>query len=80
MSDVDTKERYEDDTKYDAKHPLVTVKAVDTAAAVVSGNESQLDPEEALRIRRKIDWHILPLMCSECRFYLLGLHSEVKLF
>jgi MFS transporter, ACS family, allantoate permease len=67
MSDVDTKERYEDDSSKDVTmHPNVAVSVVDTAAALVSGNESELDPEEALRIRRKIDKHLLPLMCSAC--------------
>ena len=65
MSDVDTKERLQDDSKYDSKHPHVEVSAVDTAAAVVSGDEGELDHEEAMRIRKKIDRHILPLMCSK---------------
>ena len=38
---------------------------VDTAAQLVAGEQIELDPAEALRIRRKIDWHILPLMCSK---------------
>ncbi|KAI0261758.1 MFS general substrate transporter [Gloeopeniophorella convolvens] len=37
---------------------------VDTAAQLVAGVSSPLDPEVALRIRRKIDTHILPLMCG----------------
>jgi hypothetical protein len=38
---------------------------VDTAAALVAGqDEGELDPAEARRIRKKIDWHILPMMCS----------------
>ncbi|KAI0261761.1 MFS general substrate transporter [Gloeopeniophorella convolvens] len=37
---------------------------VDTAAQLVAGVSSPLDPEVALRIRRKIDKHILPLMCG----------------
>lgn len=38
---------------------------VDTAAQLVAGEHIELDPAEALRIRRKIDWHILPMMCSK---------------
>ena len=37
---------------------------VDTAAQLVAGEALDLDPAEAERIRKKIDWHILPLMCS----------------
>ncbi|RDB14729.1 Thiamine pathway transporter THI73 [Hypsizygus marmoreus] len=40
----------------------VSAKEVDTAAELASGDE-ELDPAEALRVRRKIDRHILPLMC-----------------
>lgn len=36
---------------------------VDTAAQLVAGKALDLDPAEAERIRKKIDWHILPLMC-----------------
>jgi MFS transporter, ACS family, allantoate permease len=61
----------------------VSAKEVDTAAELVAGDDTALDPAEALRIRsvlyssqratsypphevcrRKIDLHILPLMCS----------------
>ncbi|KAF8962206.1 MFS general substrate transporter [Flammula alnicola] len=47
------------------KHDLVAVSAkeVDTAAELASGEQGEVDPEEALRVRRKIDKHILPLMC-----------------
>ncbi|KIP01937.1 hypothetical protein PHLGIDRAFT_79872 [Phlebiopsis gigantea 11061_1 CR5-6] len=47
------------------KHPHVAFSGaqVDTAAQLVAGQEFELDPQEALRIRKKIDWHILPLMC-----------------
>ncbi|KAF8521402.1 hypothetical protein BU17DRAFT_87956 [Hysterangium stoloniferum] len=37
-------------------------KQVDQAAHFSLGRE--LDPEEALRVRRKIDRHILPMMCD----------------
>lgn len=36
---------------------------VDVAATVASDSPVSLSPEEALRLRRKIDWHIMPLMC-----------------
>ena len=37
---------------------------VDSGAQLVAGGV-ELDHAEAVRIRKKIDWHILPLMCSE---------------
>ncbi|KAF8147682.1 major facilitator superfamily domain-containing protein [Crassisporium funariophilum] len=47
------------------KHEFVAVstKEVDTAAELASGEQGVIDPAEALRIRRKIDKHIMPLMC-----------------
>ena len=45
-------------------HVAFTNDQVDTAAQLVAGQDFELDPEEALRIRKKIDWHILPMMCS----------------
>ncbi|KAF8800402.1 MFS general substrate transporter [Phlegmacium glaucopus] len=43
-------------------HVFIALKDVDTAAVVASGDQGVLDPSEALRVRRKIDKHILPLM------------------
>ncbi|KAM5541010.1 hypothetical protein V8D89_005321 [Ganoderma adspersum] len=43
-------------------HVAVANKEVDTAAQLATGLD-ELSPEEAIRIRKKIDWHILPLMC-----------------
>jgi ACS family allantoate permease-like MFS transporter len=42
----------------------VTSKQVDEAAAL-AGKDIVIDPAEANRVRRKIDWHLLPLMCRE---------------
>jgi hypothetical protein len=75
MSGIDEKEFY-DDQKPESenyKHQaVVAVSAVDTAAALVSGEDVELTPEEEKRILRKIDFHILPLMCSTCRVCLCG--------
>ncbi|GAW03134.1 MFS general substrate transporter [Lentinula edodes] len=43
-------------------HVEVSTKEVDTAAALI-GDTGEIDPAEAIRIRKKIDRHILPLMC-----------------
>ncbi|KAF8073573.1 MFS general substrate transporter [Lyophyllum atratum] len=40
----------------------VSTKEVDTAAELSFG-DGELDPAESLRVRRKIDLHIIPLMC-----------------
>ncbi|KAI0059516.1 MFS general substrate transporter [Artomyces pyxidatus] len=42
----------------------VDAKEVDTGAQLVAGDSVVLDEAEGIRIRRKIDRHILPLMCS----------------
>ena len=44
--------------------PRVPVYTLDTAANLATGEDVTLTPEEAKRLRRKIDWHILPLMSS----------------
>ncbi|TFK34336.1 MFS general substrate transporter [Crucibulum laeve] len=51
-----------------AEFVSVSTKEVDTAAELGSGAQGPLDPNEALRVRRKIDYHILPLMCGEVQF------------
>ena len=45
-------------------HVAAADKDVDTAAQLAAGLDEELTPEEATRIRKKIDWHIMPLMCS----------------
>ena len=42
----------------------VAVYTLDTAAILAAAEDVILTPEEAKRLRRKIDWHILPLMYS----------------
>ncbi|KAF9239499.1 MFS general substrate transporter [Melanogaster broomeanus] len=44
-------------------HALST-KEVDTGAQIVAGLSTELDPIESARVRRKIDFHILPMMCT----------------
>lgn len=41
------------------------VADVDTAAVLVADVDVELDPEERERLRNKIDWYLMPLMCSE---------------
>ncbi|KAG2144010.1 MFS general substrate transporter [Suillus cothurnatus] len=46
----------------DQKHVCLSIEDVDTGAQLVVGFTSPLDPDEASRIRKKIDRHIMPLM------------------
>ncbi|KAI5121702.1 hypothetical protein M0805_002095 [Coniferiporia weirii] len=41
------------------------LKNLDVGLALVAGHadEAELTPQESKRLRRKIDWHILPLLC-----------------
>ncbi|KAJ8592376.1 hypothetical protein M405DRAFT_889850 [Rhizopogon salebrosus TDB-379] len=49
---------------------------VDTGAALVAGISGDLDPAEAARVRRKIDFGILPMMCTLYWWVLLGIDTE----
>ncbi|KAJ7268564.1 major facilitator superfamily domain-containing protein [Mycena rebaudengoi] len=64
-SNSDDEKRSDDGRKYEKRirGVEVAVTEVDTGAALLSKKQGELDPVEALRIRRKIDRHILPLMC-----------------
>ncbi|KIK08744.1 hypothetical protein K443DRAFT_672261 [Laccaria amethystina LaAM-08-1] len=42
---------------------VVDLNDADTAAQIIPESEGPLDPAVALRLRRKIDWRIMPLMC-----------------
>ncbi|KAK0190411.1 major facilitator superfamily domain-containing protein [Armillaria mellea] len=46
----------------------VSANEVDTGAVLVIGKTGHLSRSEATRIRRKIDLHIVPLMCSEIQY------------
>lgn len=48
--------------------PHVAAYTLDTAAVLVAAEDVILAPEEAKRLRRKIDWHILPLMSRASTF------------
>ncbi len=58
-------------------HVAAADKDVDTAAQLAAGLDEELTPEEATRLRKKIDWHILPLMCSESSSIMIS--DEVNL-
>ncbi|KAG9308676.1 MFS general substrate transporter [Chiua virens] len=42
----------------------VSTKKIDTGAQLVAGLSTELDPAESERVRKKIDYHILPMMCT----------------
>ncbi|KAH9886673.1 MFS general substrate transporter [Cubamyces lactineus] len=62
FSDTDEK-KVQVNVDIDNVHVAVADRDVDTAAQLVAGIEGELTAEESNRIRKKIDWHILPLMC-----------------
>ncbi|KAH9930639.1 MFS general substrate transporter [Fomitopsis serialis] len=49
--------------KRGADHEVAESYDVDVAAQLVAGSDGPVDPAEANRVKRKIDLHILPLMC-----------------
>lgn len=65
--DVEKNEKYDATTGVqsadhtDAAHHVHLAEA-DEAAAFVAGFHGEIDPEEAKRVLRKIDWNLLPLM------------------
>ena len=59
----DTSEKVRDVEKNNTHAVHVEEKQVDEAAHFRLGRE--VTPEEALRVRKKIDWHIMPMMMSE---------------
>ncbi|KAF8480327.1 MFS general substrate transporter [Russula ochroleuca] len=50
-------------TSDEKRHVSIESKQLDTGAQLDASLHAPLDPDESLRIRRKIDRHILPLMC-----------------
>ena len=46
----------------DAGTHLVALNEVDAAARLIAGYHGQVTEDESRRIRRKIDWHIMPLL------------------
>ncbi|KAI0724647.1 MFS general substrate transporter [Fomitopsis betulina] len=53
-----------DSEKQAEVHIALVTDEVDTGAQLVAGTQTLVDHHEALRVRRKIDWHIMPLMCT----------------
>ncbi|KAG1826874.1 MFS general substrate transporter [Suillus subaureus] len=56
--------------KEDHPHVSSTVHSydVDVGAQLIAETDSPLTPQETSRLRAKIDWHIMPLMCSKITF------------
>lgn len=54
-----------DDEKYPIgdRNQIVDASDVDVAARLTAGRDVDVSPEDEVRIRRKIDWCIMPLMC-----------------
>ncbi|KAJ7600723.1 MFS general substrate transporter [Mycena floridula] len=56
------------DSKHEKDKVEVSAQEVDVAAELVSGHVGELDPAEGARVLRKIDRHIMPLMCGQIQF------------
>lgn len=72
--DMSLNENEKDDDYKGNSHNHVSIRQVDEAAAL-AGSGGEVDPAEASRVRRKIDRHILPLMCGEF-VYKIGLRDR----
>ncbi|KAI0065983.1 MFS general substrate transporter [Artomyces pyxidatus] len=51
---------------------IIDAKDADVGAAMVAGESVDLDPSESLKIRKRIDKHVLPLMCFLFLFQQIG--------
>ncbi|KAF7311475.1 hypothetical protein MKEN_01049800 [Mycena kentingensis (nom. inval.)] len=49
--------------RHEKGHEMVDVADIDVAALAASNGDVKLDPERAAKLRRKIDWYLMPLMC-----------------
>ncbi|KAJ3902634.1 MFS general substrate transporter [Lentinula edodes] len=56
-------EKRDEDSDIPSRHVEIAASAVDTGAQFATGAEETIDPNEAIRIRRKVDRNILPMMC-----------------
>ena len=66
MNPNESDKSLKDDEKHEHYGVHVQETQVDEAARFNLGRE--VDPAEALRVRKKIDKHILPMMCGESVF------------
>ena len=76
MADDSVKSSKASDEVKDEGH-VATEWEVDVAAQLSAGFDEDISDADAMRIRKKIDWHILPLMCS--KFALDFLEPEIGL-
>ncbi|PCH37794.1 MFS general substrate transporter [Wolfiporia cocos MD-104 SS10] len=60
---MDTKRSTSDFIEKRPGHGVVDSTEVDVAAQIVAGQDVEVNPADALRVRRKLDWHLMPLMC-----------------
>jgi hypothetical protein len=66
---IEKEQPISDNEKVESKS-YAAVYTLDTAAILFAAGDMTLTPEEAKRLRKKIDWHLLPLMSSASRFTL----------
>lgn len=68
MADDSVKSSKASDEVKDESH-VATEWEVDVAAQLSAGFDEDISDADALRIRKKIDWHLMPLMCCESSFF-----------
>ena len=68
MADDSIKSSKASDEVKDEGH-VATEWEVDVAAQLSAGFDEDISYADALRIRKKIDWHLMPLMCCEPSFF-----------
>ena len=87
--DVEGKESYVPETEKGKSEDVavhqhrVHLRDVDEAAKLVAGLHDEITPEQSLRVRRKIDRHMLPLMCvdtAECTRFDTHIASRMVLY
>ncbi|EED83473.1 predicted protein [Postia placenta Mad-698-R] len=61
---------YIDDEKRTHVHVAAVSDEVNTGARFVAGTFEKVDPKWALRFRKKINWHIMPLICHEILYWI----------
>ncbi|PCH37793.1 MFS general substrate transporter [Wolfiporia cocos MD-104 SS10] len=63
VSPMDTSLSSDSSIEKRPEHDVVNSAEVDVAAQIAAGQDVEVDPAEALRVRKKLDWHLMPLMC-----------------
>lgn len=64
MDELDSNWDLQEDDNIKDSYVAVSTSEIDTAAQLMAEGTVEIDPVKVARVRNKIDWHILPLMCA----------------